>query len=56
MPDRRPVLRIVQTAHRGEPHPRPVLWHRTASPVEAKRMLRLLRRAHPDNVYEVRAG
>jgi len=33
-----------------------VLWHVTTSPAEAWRMLRLLRRAHPDNTYVMRAG
>ncbi len=52
MPSRRHL--ILQTAYRGLRHARPVLWHVTTGPVEAKRMLRLLRRAHPDNTYEMR--
>lgn len=50
------MIRIVQLAYRGIPHARPVVWHRTRSPAEARRMLRLLRRAHPDNTYEMRTA
>lgn len=47
-------LRIVQLAHRGQPLSRPVLWDVATGRREANRLLRLLRRAHPDNVFEVR--
>lgn len=52
----RPTIRIVQTALRGEPVARPVVWlivHRRA---EANRALRELRRQHPDNRFEAREG
>lgn len=47
-------LHIVQLAHRGQPLPRPALWHVVTSRRAANRLLRELRRQHPDNVFEVR--
>ncbi len=47
-------LCIVQLAYRGQPLPRPALWHVVTSPRAANRLLRELRRDHPDNVFEVR--
>ena len=52
----RPTIRIVQTAIRGEAKARPVTWHVACSRSEAKRVLRELRRRHPENAFEARTA
>lgn len=53
-PRTKPVILIVQTAIRGIDKPKPIAWAVAGSRNEANRILRLLRRRHPDNTFERR--